>query len=205
MADEVKTDLPKVKVKMPAKPKEKAAKAKTEKSETKVKAKADTKKSDKPAKAKTDGKKTVKSSKKDAKPAAKAKAPAKVASKGKAGPLTAETVAARISKIVASGKVETVKSVDYTSSSSVAEGLVAKAATILLRTYSDKAVSAIQHGDAKIAKAAKELLAKNAATIRADAVATHAKKMAGPIVRSAKAADAGKLSAADYRSVVFEV
>jgi len=211
--DAVETDLPKVKkVKVPATKTEAKATVKTNGSKAPAKpAKAAATKNAKPAKAKAD--KAAKPAKAEAKaPKGKAAAstktaaakPAKPAKGGKKAPITAESIAAQISKTVAAGKAETVK-VDYADSKSVVAGLVAKASTVLLRAYSDKNVSAVTHGDNDIAKAAKEILAKNASAVRATVVAKHSKKMAGPIVKAAKAADAGKLSATDYRAIAFEV
>jgi 1,4-alpha-glucan branching enzyme len=213
MGEEVKSDLPKIKGAVKVKgaattSAEKPAKAKTEKKPVKAKAAAKTdKKAEKPKKEKAPSTKAAKPAKADkggkkvasTKTAAKSKAPAK------GGAVTPDAIAERINKMVASGKAEPVKTVDYASGKSVAEGLVAKASTILLKTYSDKAVSSITHGDNEIAKAAKEMLAKNAASVRAGAVAKHSKKMAGAIVKAVKAADAGKLTATDYRAVTLEV
>ncbi|QIG74855.1 hypothetical protein [Rhizobium phage RHph_N46] len=227
MAD-IDTDLPKIKVKGAAKPAVKPA-AKADKPKVEVKAgkpatkkpevkkpaaKADKPKADaKPAKANAPaGKKANAPAKADKKPATKAtKAPAKAsASKPAAKPakgaaVTADAVATKIAKLVASGKVEAPKGVDYASDKSVVDALSAKAATVLLKAYSDKNVAAITHADNLVAKAAKAVLTKNAAAIRNEAVASHAKKFAGQIVKVSKDASAGKLNAAAFKQVAFAI
>lgn len=196
----VDTTLPKLKrVRMPSTA---ASEAKPEKKATKATAKS------KPVPAKKEVK-TAKSStkvetaeKKGAKPAAKAdKAPAKAS---KSSAISADSIAAAICKLVSSGKIETIKP-DYANGKTVADALTAKAATILSKTYSDKAVAAVSHADAEIAKAVKDLVAKNAANLRVNAVLKHAKKMAPAILKAAKAADAGKLSATDFRAIAFAI
>lgn len=222
MAD-IETELPKIKVKgakpaakpvvkaaAPAKP---ASKAKAEVKKPEVKKPAAKAVSTKAPAAKADAKKAAKPVAKAAatKPAkaapAKASKPAaKTAAKpAKGAAITAEAVATKITKLVASGKVEAPKGVDYASDSSVVAALTAKAATVLLKAYSDKNVASITHADTAVAKAAKELLTKNASALRNAAVAPHAKKFAGQIVKVSKDAASGKLNAAAFKQVAFAI
>ena len=221
MAD-IETELPKIKVKGSAKP----AAAKADKPKVEVKAKPAAKKPEvkKPAAKAAAPKAETKPAKAATKPAAKsapagkkANAPAKAAAtkpkaakpaakpaKGGAA-VTAESVATKITKLVASAKVEVPKSVDYASDKSVVDALAAKAATVLLKAYSDKNVAAITHADTLVSKAAKAVLTKNAAAIRNEAAASHAKKFAGQIVKVAKDASSGKLNAAAFKQVAFAI
>lgn len=200
---DIVTDLPKVKP---------SVKTTTSKSKPTAKVKVSTEK--KPgAKTVKAVKKDVKSVKADAKPSKSndAKKPAKSTgekkpvAKAKGGAITVDSIINNIANHIAKGKVEAVSGIDYTSGKSVAEGLTAKAAGILLKAYSDKSIAAITHGDAAVAKAAKEVLIKNAKVIRSVAITKYTKKFAGIIIKNSKLADAGKLKAADYRAVAFEL
>jgi uncharacterized protein with gpF-like domain len=212
---DIETDLPKVKkpvVKTKAekpskKDAKKDAKAATSKP-SKKDAKAAKAKAEKPSKkeakaAKKDSKKGAKVAAKTSKKEAKATKPAKAA-KTKVAQISVDAISANIANYMAGAKQDSAK-VEYDSAKSVIDGLSYKASSILLRAYSDKNLSAITHGDSAVAKAAKSVLAKNAAAIRSEATAKHVKKFAGQIVKAAKAAESGKLTAADYRGVVFDV
>ncbi len=207
---DIETDLPKVK-----KPVVKTKAEKPSKKDTKKDAKAATSKpSKKDAKAEKPSKKEAKVAKKDSKKEAKVAAkaskkdakaakPAKNA-KTKAAQISVDAISANIANYMAGAKQGSTK-VEYDSAKSVIDGLSYKASLILLRAYSDKNLSAITHGDSAVAKAAKSVLAKNAAAIRSEATAKHVKKFAGQIVKAAKAAESGKLTATDYRGVIFDV
>lgn len=197
---DIETDLPKVKkpvVKKAEKKDKTPAKAASKEKPKAVKSS----KPSKPAKpVKADAKKAP--AKKAAKVEKTAKAPAKKS--GKATPNTVDAVSTTIHNYMQGAKPSSTK-VDYSSEQSVIDNLAYKASTILLRAYSDKNIAAVTHGDSAVAKAAKAVMAKNAAAIRAEATAKHVKKMAGQIVKAAKSAAAGKLTASDYRAIAFEI
>lgn len=201
---DIATDLPKLKTNIlngakSEKAKPAAKKASAPKAKKAEPAKKETKTASPKASAKVKAKAT-------AKPAKSEKASAKTEKKAPAkasAAITAEAVVSKISKLVSGGKVEAVKTVDYASSKSVVEGLATKAAIVLTKTFSDKAIAAVSHENSDITKAVKAVLVKNAASVRNEVVAKAAKKYAAAIVKAAKAADAGKLTAADYRAVSF--
>lgn len=212
---DIETDLPKVKkpvvktkAEKPSKKEAKSATSKPSKKDAKEAAKATKAKAEKTSK--KESKADKKNSKKEAKVAAKAsKKDAKAAkpaknAKTKVAQISVDAISANIANYMAGAKQSSTK-VEYDSAKSVIDGLSYKASSILLRAYSDKNLSAITHGDSAVAKAAKSVLAKNAAAIRSEVTAKHVKKFAGQIVKAAKAAESGKLTAADYRGVVFDV
>jgi RNA polymerase primary sigma factor len=210
---DIETDLPKVKKpvvksKSKAKPEEKATKsAKTAKTKHEAKSEKTAKPTKKVKADKTPAKSVkapAKSVKAPAKPSKAAKTGKSSTKPGKATAITVDSVSASIANYMAGAKPSTAK-VEYDSAKSVMDGLSYKAASILLRAYSDKNLSSVTHGDSAVAKAAKALLVKNATAIRSEASAKHVKKMAGQIVKAAKSAESGKLTASDYRAVAFEV
>lgn len=214
MGNETKTDLPRVKSLPSAAKVEKVEKPKKVKADkvAAVKTKPAAEKAEKPKKekaapAKATAKKETKASTKKApakaakpaKSAAKA-APAKAAPAGKKSKvdISADAIAARLIKAQASGSVAKVK-VDYASAATVVDALIEKAVTFINKTYSDKAVSNVSEMEPKLRKAVAETLKKNANDIRKNITTAASKKVAAVIVKAAKQAEAGKLTAASFK------
>lgn len=171
------------------------------------KSKAETKKASAPAGKKANapakgGKTAAPKAKAEAKkPAATSKAPA-----AKGGAVaTADVYAASILKAVNSGKAEAPKSVAYDNVKDVSAALVAKAASVLIKAYSDKNLLTVSHADAAVAKAVKASIADRLTKIRSTAVEGHAKKFGGAIAKAAKTASTGKLTATEFKAVAFAI